>query len=194
MLLVRKEFQFRRTSTWHFFLLGAGFLLLETQLVSRLALFFGSTWIVNCIALSFILLVLVAASYFVMNTELKHLAPYYVVLVLCLVGIYLAPWAQLPFSSRIVGVLLSTAYSVPLFFAGIIFTENFRRARGASECLGANILGAVAGGLAQNLSFIFGLKALLLIAAVSYGSAGVVGLFAEPSTPQHRKLESVPEW
>jgi spermidine synthase len=194
MLLVRKEFQFRRTSTWHFFLLGAGFLLLETQLVSRLALFFGSTWIVNCIALSFILLVLVAASYFVMNTELKHLAPYYVVLVLCLVGIYLAPWDRLPFSSRIVGVLLGAAYSVPLFFAGIIFTENFRRARGASECLGANILGAVAGGLAQNLSFIFGLKALLLIAAVSYGSAGVVGLFAEPSTPQHRKLESVPEW
>jgi spermidine synthase len=181
MLLMRKKFQFRRTSTWHFFLLGAGFLLLETQLVSRLALFFGSTWIVNCIALTFILLVLVASNYFVINTEVKHLAPYYGVLVLCLIGIYLAPWAQLPFSSRMVGVLLGTAYSLPLFFAGIIFTESFRRARGASECLGANILGAVAGGLAQNLSFIFGLKALLLIAAVSYGFAGVSSLFAESS-------------
>jgi len=77
--------------------------------------------------------------------------------------------------------LLGAAYSLPLFFAGIIFTESFRRARGASECLGANILGAVAGGLAQNLSFIFGLKALLLSAAVSYGLAGVSSLFAESS-------------
>ena len=115
------------------------------------------------------------------NIEVKNLAPYYGVLVLCLIGIYLAPWAELPFSSRAVGVLLGAAYSLPLFFAGIIFTESFRRARGASECLGANILGAVAGGLAQNLSFIFGLKALLLIAAASYGFAGVSSLFAESS-------------
>jgi spermidine synthase len=181
ILMVWKKFKFRRTSTWHFFLLGAGFLLLETQLVSRLALFFGSTWIVNCIALTFVLLVLVAANFFVMNTEVKHLVPYYTVLVLCLIGIYLAPWAHLPFSSRMVGVLLAAACSLPLFFAGIIFTETFRRARGGSECLGANILGAVAGGLAQNFSFIFGLKALLLIAAVSYGLAGVSSLFAESS-------------
>jgi hypothetical protein len=41
----------------------------------------------------------------------------------------------------------------------------------------------VTGGLAQNLSFIFGLKALLLIAAVSYGFAGVSSLFAESSSP-----------
>ena len=66
----------------------------------------------------------------------------------------------------------------------IIFTESFQRAKGRSECLGANILGAVAGGLAQNLSFIFGLKALLLIAAVSYSFAGVSSLFAESS--RHR--------
>lgn len=39
---------------------------------------------------------------------------------------------------------------------------------------GANMLGAVAGGLTQNLSFIFGMKALLLIAALLYGLAGMV--------------------
>jgi len=181
-LLVRKKFQFRRTSAWHFFLLGAGFLLLETQLVSRLALFFGSTWIVNCIALTFILLVLVAANYFVVTVKLTNLLLYYAVLILSLIGIYLAPWARLPFSSRMLGVLLASAYSLPLFLAGIIFTETFRRARGRAECLGANILGAVTGGLAQNLSFIFGLKALLLIAAISYGLAGGLSLFPESSS------------
>ena len=182
ILLVRKKLEFRRTSTWHFFLLGAGFLLLETQLVSRLALFFGSTWIVNCIALTFILLVLVAANYFVVAVKVTNLVPYYAVLILSLIGIYLAPWARLPFSSRILGVLLASAYSLPLFFAGIIFTENFQRASGRADCLGANILGAVTGGLAQNLSFIFGLKALLLIAAVSYGLAGGLSLFPESSS------------
>ena len=182
ILLVRKKLDVRRTSTWHFFLLGAGFLLLETQLVSRLALFFGSTWIVNCIALTFILLVLVAANYFVVAVKVTNLVPYYAVLILSLIGIYLAPWARLPFSSRILGVLLASAYSLPLFFAGIIFTENFRRASGRADCLGANILGAVTGGLAQNLSFIFGLKALLLIAAVSYGLAGGLSLFPESSS------------
>jgi hypothetical protein len=36
------------------------------------------------------------------------------------------------------------------------------------------MLGAVAGGLAQNLSFIMGMKALLLIAAVIYGTAALL--------------------
>jgi hypothetical protein len=61
-----------------------------------------------------------------------------------------------------------------VFFAGIIFTESFRRSGGSSNVLGANMLGAVAGGLAQNLSFIFGMKALLLIAVLIYGGAALL--------------------
>jgi spermidine synthase len=183
VLLVRGTFAYRKPSTWHFFLLGAGFLLLETQLISRLALFFGSTWIVNCVALTFILLVLVAANLFVMKQAVKHLVPHYILLILCLVAIYLTPWTHLPFSSRIVGTLLGTAYSLPLFFAGIIFTESFRRSRGDSGCFGANILGAVAGGLAQNLSFVIGINALLLTAVVFYAGAAVLSFFAEAPAP-----------
>jgi hypothetical protein len=36
------------------------------------------------------------------------------------------------------------------------------------------MLGAVAGGLAQNLSFVFGMKALLLIALVLYAGAALL--------------------
>ena len=50
LLAVRRSFEPKKVSTWYFFFLGAGFLLLETQLISRLALYFGSTWRVNCIA------------------------------------------------------------------------------------------------------------------------------------------------
>jgi hypothetical protein len=70
-----------------------------------------------------------------------------------------------------VGTLVCAAYCVPFFFAGVIFSETFRSAGGSSNAFGANMLGAVAGGLAQNLSFVLGMKALLLIAAVLYTGA-----------------------
>ena len=176
-LLVRRNFSYREARTWEFFFLGAGFLLLETQMVGRLALYFGSTWIVNCVVLTFVLLVLIAANLAVDSIKRIRLGPLYLALVLALLVIYLVPWARLPLGSRAIGLVLGTAFSVPLFFAGIIFTESFRRAGGAAKVFGANILGAVAGGLAQNFSFVFGVKALLIVAAVFYAIAGLTRLF-----------------
>ena len=177
-LLVRRKFPYRQNRTWQFFFLGAGFLLLETQMVSRLSLYFGSTWLVNCIALTFILLVLVAANVFVDRAPVIRLPAIYALLVSALVAVYAVPWMELPFSTRTVGSLLGCAFSVPLFFAGVIFTESFRRAKGGGNWLGSNILGAVAGGIAQNFSFIFGMKALLLVAAMFYAIAGLLALLS----------------
>jgi SAM-dependent methyltransferase len=171
VLLVRSSFQARRRSTWLFFFLGAGFMLLETQLVSRLALYFGSTWLVNCIALSAILLVLVAANVYVQRFAPRRLGIYFIVLVASLLANYLFPWDTLSFSAHTVGILLSAAYAVSLFPAGVIFTEMFRRSEGRSVAFAANIVGAVAGGLMQNLSFIFGIRDLLLLAAAFYAVA-----------------------
>jgi hypothetical protein len=35
----------------HFFLLGAGFLLLETRAITQLSLLFGSTWVVSAVVI-----------------------------------------------------------------------------------------------------------------------------------------------
>jgi spermidine synthase len=172
LLLVRRSFQPRRLSTWLFFFLGAGFLLLETQMVSRLALYFGTTWMVNCIALSAILGVLVAANLYVERFHPSRLGIYLLLLIASLAAIYVLPWENLPFGAHTTGLLLSAAYSLPLFMAGVIFTEIFRRSECRSSAFAANIFGAVAGGLAQNFSFIFGMNALLLIAAAFYFTAG----------------------
>jgi spermidine synthase len=174
ILFTRRGFQPGKTSTWIFFFLGAGFLLLETQLISRLALYFGSTWIVNCIALSAILVVLILANLFVQRAPGRSLTTPYALLVASLLGIYFFRWDTLPFGSRAVGTLLAAAYCVPLLFAGVIFAETFRRFENKSNAFGSNIMGAVAGGLAQNLSFVFGLKALLLLAAAFYATAGLL--------------------
>jgi hypothetical protein len=98
------------------------------------------------------------------------------------VAVYLIPWTRIPGSGTEVGILICFAYCVPFFFAGIIFTESFRRFAGRSDAFGANMLGAVAGGLAQNLSFIVGMKMLLLIAAVVYGGAAILQI-ARPKLP-----------
>jgi len=44
---------------WHFFFMGAGFLLLEAQIVSQTALLFGTAWVVNSIVVSVLLLLIV---------------------------------------------------------------------------------------------------------------------------------------
>ena len=174
LYMVGPFFKPKESSSWQFFLLGAGFLLMETQLVSRLALYFGTTWLVNSIALTGILTVLLLSNVYIKIRRPENLSIYYAFLCAALVVIYAIPWTRVPGSGTLVGIIMCVAYCVPVFFAGIIFTESFRRRAGRSDAFGANMLGAVAGGLAQNLSFIVGMKALLLIAAVLYASAALV--------------------
>ena len=173
VLLVRGGTDLRGGATFQFFLLGAGFLLMETQLVSRLGLYFGTTWLVNCVALTAILCVLVVANVYVRWAQPNRLSPYYVLLVVSLLANYFLPWERLSYGARSVGLVLSAAYAISLFFAGVIFTEAFWQEERKSGAFGANILGAVAGGLSQNISFLTGMKSLLLLAVLFYGLAGL---------------------
>jgi spermidine synthase len=173
-LATRRVFDPGKASTWNFFFLGAGFLLLETQIISRLALYFGATWLVNCFALSMVLGVLVLANVCVEYAVAEGgLLPWYVALLASLLGIYFIPWEQLPFGTLAVGASLAGAYCVPLFLAGVIFSDTLQRCGNRSLCLGSNTIGAVAGGLAQSASFIVGIKALLLVAGGFYLLAAV---------------------
>ena len=174
LYMVGPYFKPRESSTWQFFLLGAGFLLMETKLVSSLALYFGTTWIVNSIALTGILSVLLLANLYVTFRRPENLSVYYAALIAALLANFVVHWNRVPGSGTSVGILVCLAHCVPIFFAGIVFTESFRRRGGRSDAFGANMLGAVAGGLAQNLSFIVGMKALLLIAALLYVAAALL--------------------
>lgn len=173
VLLVHGAMDWGNSSTSQFFLLGAGFLLLETQLISRLGLYFGTTWLVNCVALTAILCLLVVANAYVKLVRPERLTLYYGLLVVSLLFNYFLPWERLPYGARAVGLILSAAYSLSIFFAGIVFTETFRREVRKSNAFGANIVGSVAGGLSQNISFLTGMKSLLLLAVVFYGLAAL---------------------
>jgi len=58
--------------------------------------------------------------------------------------------------------------TLPIFFAGIIFSASFARAQNRSNAFASNLYGAMIGGMMESLSFILGIKALLLIAAGLY--------------------------
>ena len=171
----------RQAPSLFFFSMGAGFLLLETQVISRLALFFGTTWQVNGIVISALLAALLLANMLVdrMRTPL----PRFWVLAALLAGLalaYLLPLNRIPGSPALAGSVAIAVFAIPVFFAGIIFASEFRAVESPSAALGANMLGAVAGGLLENLSFLFGMRALLLVATGLYCLAAIGLRFRQP--------------
>jgi SAM-dependent methyltransferase len=160
-----------------YFCMGAGFLLLETQVISRLALYFGTVWQVSGIVIAALLTALLLANFTVEWTGLRLSSTWiWGGLILTLIVVYLLPMNRLPGSASAAGALAAAIFSVPVFFAGLLFALEFRKTASPSASLGANMLGAVLGGFLENLSLITGTHALLLVAIVIYGVAGG-GLF-----------------
>ncbi len=85
---------------------------------------------------------------------------------LALYFVDLAQFAFLPYAVKalVVGVLTA----LPMLFSGIIFARSFTLVTGKDEALGANLIGALVGGLLQSITFVTGIKALLLIVAGLY--------------------------
>ena len=171
----------RQAPSLFFFSMGAGFLLLETQVISRLALFFGTTWQVNGIVISALLVALLLANLLVERSRKPLPRPW--ILAALLAGLALAyglPLNRIPGSPAFAGGVATAVFAIPVFFAGILFALEFRAVESPSAALGANMLGAVAGGLLENLSLVFGMRALLLIAIGLYCLAGVGLRFRVP--------------
>jgi spermidine synthase len=163
----------RQLPSLFFFSMGAGFLLLETQVISRLALFFGTIWQVNGIVISALLAALLIANWIV-DRGVSAPSRLWTWLAL-MAGIAFAYW--FPFdriaSPTVGGAIAVVVFSMPVLFAGILFSSEFRAVESPSAALGANMLGAVAGGLLENLSLLFGMHALLLVAIAIYSLAGL---------------------
>ena len=58
--------------------------------------------------------------------------------------------------------------TLPMVFSGIVFIRSFAVAVAKDVALGANLIGAIAGALLQSVTFLIGIKALLLIVASLY--------------------------
>jgi NADH:ubiquinone oxidoreductase subunit 2 (subunit N) len=94
-------------------------------------------------------------------------------LLAALAAAYWFPFDHMDASPWVVGTIAVGIFSIPVLFAGILFSCEFRKVLSPSSALNANVLGAVAGGLLENLSLVYGLRALLLVAIALYGVAGL---------------------
>jgi hypothetical protein len=63
----------------------------------------------------------------------------------------------------------------PIFLANLVFAQRFRDAGDSTTAFGANLLGAMAGGVLEYAALITGYQALLVVVAFLYGGAWLLG-------------------
>jgi len=169
------------------FFMGAAFLLIETKNVVQFALLFGTTWFVNALVFAGILVTVLAAVEVARRVRFARPARLYVALVAALGVAWIVPsdWLlALPAPARFVAAVL-IAFS-PVFLANLVFAERFRDVSASGVAFGANLLGAMVGGMLEYTSLVIGYRSLLLVAAALYGLAFAFGrshLVAEAREP-----------
>ncbi len=151
------------------FLLGAGFLLIETRGITALSLLFGSTWIVNAAVIAGILVMALAANAWVAGRPPRSLTgPFAALLasVLLLWWFNVDTFNQLPMLPRaaIAGILTG----LPVAFAGVIVSTLLEQSRDLGSALASNLFGSVLGGCLEYFSMLIGLDGLALLALVLY--------------------------
>ena len=157
---------------WHFFFLGAGFMLLEAQIVSKMALLFGTTWLVNSIVVGGLLLLIAGANLLVRSIPGVPYGIAYAGILVSLGVAYFVPLDNFFLPNIWTKALVATVVlCLPVFFAGIVFIRSFEAAKFAGKALGANLFGALIGGLLESMSLWTGIRSLVLLAAILYGAS-----------------------
>jgi SAM-dependent methyltransferase len=153
----------------HFLFLGAGFMLVEVHSISKVALLFGSTWIVNVVIISAILVMILLANLLVLKFRIERVTWWYAGLFASLMLAYFIPVHSLILGSYLVrGILAGTFYSLPMFFAGVVFATSIKKVAGVEAAFAANMLGSAIGGMLESASFVTGIRAVVLIAIFLY--------------------------
>jgi hypothetical protein len=151
------------------FFMGAAFLLLETKNVVQFALLFGTTWFVNALVFFGILLAVLLAVEVAKRVTLPPAKLLYLLLTAALVIAWLVhPEALLAMSflPRL-GAAFGIAFA-PVFLANLVFAQRFRDVGSSTVAFGANLLGAMVGGVLEYAALITGYNALLAVIFVLY--------------------------
>jgi hypothetical protein len=166
----------RMTPYADLFFMGAAFLLLETKNVVQFALLFGTTWAVNAAVFAGVLLSVLAAIEVARRVRLPRPELLYAGLLVALALAWVVPPAallDLPLPLRFVaGVAIAFT---PIFLANLVFAQRFAAIGSATVAFGANLLGAMLGGVLEYLALITGYRSLLVLVAVLYGLAFLTG-------------------
>jgi len=176
-------------SHWHFFFLGAAFLLLEVQNISKASVVLGNTWEVNAVIVSGVLAMILLANLVAWRFPHLPLAAVYTALMGTCLALYfvdLSRFAFLPYASK--ALIVGGLTTLPMLFSGIVFIRSFAVVVGKDEALGANLVGALVGALLQSVTFVTGIKSLLLIVAGFY----FLSLLTRPGEAEQEQAQPEP--
>ena len=158
--------------SWQFFLLGAGFMLLEAKAVTQFALLWGSTWVVASLAILAVLAVALIANLIVSRVEIARAWAVGGALLVLLGVNYLVPVGRIGFESRAAESMVYAALMFsPVLCAGLLFGSAIARSTSVARDYGTNLLGAMVGGVGEYLALVTGFRALLVVAALCYAGA-----------------------
>jgi hypothetical protein len=168
-LLIRRTGMAGRPIHWHFFFLGAGFLLLESQIISRMALLFGTTWLVNAVVIAVLFVLILAVNSVVGAWPKVSVGIAYLGIGASALVSYFLSTSALLFDSFWTRALAGTlVLCLPAAFASIVFIRSFATAGFSAEALGSNLFGAVVGGMLEAVSMWTGIRSLALLAGILY--------------------------
>ncbi len=158
------------------FCMGAAFLLLETKSVVQFALLFGTTWLVNSLVFAGILIAVLLAVEVARRRRLPRPGSLYALLVAALVVAWFVPPDRLLSLAVVPRFLVGVAVAfTPVFLANLIFAQRFKDVGASTVAFGANLLGAMLGGILEYLAIVTGYRNLLLLVALLYGLALLFG-------------------
>ena len=159
------------------FWMGAAFLLLETKSVVQFALLFGTTWVVNALVFGGILLSVLAAVSLARRVQLPRSAVLFPLLFVAVaVSWVIEPRTLLALEPAWRFVASIGVYFSPIFLANLVFAQRFGAAEDSTAAFGANLLGAMAGGVVEYAALVTGYQALAVLVALLYAAAWVTGL------------------
>jgi len=166
----------RMTGYIDLFFMGAAFLLLETKNIVQFALLFGTTWFVNALVTAGVLVAVFAAVEVSVHVVIRRPALLYAALLATLAVAWAVPPGSLlslsPVPRFVVAVIIAFA---PIFLANMVFAQRFRDVGDSTTAFGANLLGAMVGGILEYTSLIIGYQWLLVLVALLYGLAFITG-------------------
>ncbi|MEY3733808.1 MAG: hypothetical protein RL347_1167 [Actinomycetota bacterium] len=157
------------------FLMGMAFLLLETRSITTFALLFGTTWLVNALVFAGVLLAVLLA--IEVTRRFSRRRPWVIAaLFISLAVAWLVPNAWLLTLPVPVRLLVAVALAfAPIFCANLYFTSRFKEAANPTAAFAANLFGAMIGGCLEYLSLLTGYRFLIIVAALIYLAAVLVG-------------------
>ncbi len=169
---IRKVFGPGGTFDAHFFFLGAAFLLVEVKGITELALVWGTTWVVNSVAIVAILVFVLLANLYVSFARPVRLRPYYVGLAVTLVVGFLLPVERvLDYGWHVAALVSAALLFSPLVFAGVIFATSLRSAPSVPAAFASNLMGAILGGCCEYAAMALGFRAMYVLAFALYAAS-----------------------